>query len=86
MISVTVRRVFPFCLAYQDENVARKFAVNNWLTTDSSFSDPYTLTKNENLNIRGTFEPFKGFRIELSGLRTYSEHTSEYFYYNGIGF
>ena len=73
-------------LGYQDENVALNFAGNNWLTKDSTFSDPYILTKNENLNIRGTFEPFKGFRIELSGLRTYSEHISEYFYYNGTGF
>jgi cell surface protein SprA len=76
----------PFLLGYQDKNVAVNFARNNWLTTDSTFSDPYTMTKNENLNIRGTFEPFKGFRIELSGLRTYSEHNSEYFYYNGTGF
>jgi cell surface protein SprA len=76
----------PFLLGYQDKNVALNFTRNNWLTTDSSFSDPYTLTKNENLNIRGTFEPFKGFRIEISGLRTYSEHISEYFYYNGTGY
>jgi cell surface protein SprA len=76
----------PFLLGYQDKDVARNFASNGWLTTDSTFSDPYILTKNENLNIRGTFEPFKGFRIELSGLRTYSEHVSEYFYYNGAGY
>ncbi|MBS1233496.1 MAG: gliding motility protein [Bacteroidetes bacterium] len=66
--------------------MALNFAGNNWLTQDSTFSDPYILTKNENLNIRGTFEPFKGFRIEISGLRTYSEHISEYFYYNGAGY
>ncbi|MBP1668180.1 MAG: cell surface protein SprA [Bacteroidetes bacterium] len=76
----------PFLLGYQDKDVALNFAGNNWLTQDSTFSDPYILTKNENLNIRGTFEPFKGFRIEISGLRTYSEHISEYFYYNGAGY
>ena len=37
------------------------------------------MSKTENLNVKGTFEPFKGFRIELSGLRTYTEFNSEYF-------
>jgi cell surface protein SprA len=74
---------FPFILGYQDNSIIRNFAVNQWLTTDSTFSNPYTLTKSENLNLRGTFEPFKGFRLELSALRTYSQHVSEYFYYDG---
>jgi cell surface protein SprA len=74
---------WPFLLGIQNRNVARDFAMKGWLTMDTTFSDPYTLTKNENVNLRGTFEPFKGFRIELSGLRTYSEHMSEYFYYTG---
>ncbi|MBN1414554.1 MAG: cell surface protein SprA [Bacteroidales bacterium] len=73
----------PFLLGYQDNDIVREFAVNGWLTKDSTFSNPYTLTKNENINIRGTFEPFKGLRIELSALRTYSEYISEYFYYDG---
>ncbi len=83
---------WPFIAGYQDEDMVRDFAINGWLTTDSTFSNPYTLTKNENLNVRGTFEPFRGFRIELSTLRTYSENMSEYFYYDnsspygGFGF
>ena len=74
----------PFIAGYQDDNMIREFATNGWLTTDSTFSNPYTLTKNENLNVRSTFEPFRGFRIELSALRTYSENVSEYFYYDGF--
>jgi cell surface protein SprA len=73
----------PFILGYQNDEFVKEMAVNQWLTTDSSFSNPYTLTTNENLNVRGTFEPFRGFRIELSALRTYSEHISEYFIYDG---
>lgn len=75
---------WPFLLGYQNENIIKDFAVNGWLTTDSTFSNPYTMTKNENVNIRGTFEPFRGFRIELSALRTYAEQMSEYFIYDGV--
>jgi cell surface protein SprA len=75
---------WPFIAGYQDEAMVKDFAINGWLTKDSTFSNPYTLTRNENLNVRGTFEPFRGFRIELSTLRTYSENISEYFYYDGL--
>jgi len=75
---------WPFIAGYQDEDMVKDFALNGWLTTDSTFSNPYTLTVNENLNVRGTFEPLRGFRIELSTLRTYSENISEYYYYDGL--
>ena len=55
----------PFLLGYQDMNFARDAAEKGWLTTNPAFSDPYTMSKTENLNIKGTFEPFKGFRIEI---------------------
>jgi cell surface protein SprA len=72
----------PFLIGLQDHNFARHAAEQGWLTTSKSFSDPYTMSKTENLNVKGTFEPFKGFRIELSGLRTYTDFNSEYFHYS----
>jgi cell surface protein SprA len=72
----------PFILGWQDSTFVRKAARNDWLTHDPAFSNPFILQQTENLSIRGTFEPFRGFRIELSGQRTYSQNVSEYFIYN----
>jgi cell surface protein SprA len=72
----------PFLLGYQDPGFARKAADNGWLTTNPAFSDPYTMSKTENLNLKATIEPFKGFRIELSALHTYTDFNSEYFHYS----
>jgi len=72
----------PFLLGYQDRNFVREAASKGWLTTNPAFSNPYTMSRTENFNIKGTYEPFKGFRVELSGLRTYTVFTSEYFYHN----
>jgi cell surface protein SprA len=72
----------PFLLGVQDKNFVQHAASQGWLTRNPAFSNPYTMSKTENLNVKGTFEPFRGFRIELTGLRTYTEFNSEYFYYN----
>ena len=72
----------PFILGWQDTTFVKRAADNSWLTTDPAFSNPYTMLKTENFSIRGTFEPFRGFRIELSGQRTYSRNITEYFIYN----
>ena len=81
----------PFILGYQDRNFARDAAANGWLTQNPAFNTPYTMNVTENLNIRGTFEPFRGFRIELSAVRSHTRSRSEYFYYSdtlatGAGF
>ncbi|MBN1789659.1 MAG: cell surface protein SprA [Bacteroidales bacterium] len=71
----------PFLLGVQDRQFIKDAASNGWLTRNEAFTNPYTMSKTENLNIKGTFEPFKGFRIELTGTRTYTDFTSEYFHY-----
>jgi cell surface protein SprA len=71
-----------FLLGAQDKDFIRDAASRNWLTRNPAFSDPYTMSKTENLNLKGTFEPFKGFRIELTGLRSFTQFTNEYFYYD----
>ena len=73
----------PFILGWQDANFVRDAASNGWITTDPDFSTPYNMTNTENLNIRGTFEPFRGFRIDISALRTHTKNVSEYFLYEG---
>jgi cell surface protein SprA len=71
----------PFLLGVQDRQFIKDAASNGWLTRNEAFTNPFTMSKTENLNIKGTFEPFKGFRIELTGTRTYTDFTSEYFHY-----
>jgi cell surface protein SprA len=72
----------PFLLGVQDRSFVKRAASQGWLTKNPAFSNPYTMSKTENFNIKGTFEPFKGFRIELTGQRTYTDFNSEYFYFN----
>ncbi len=72
----------PFLLGFQDPDFGRYAADKGWLTTNQAFNDPYTMSKTENFNVKGTFEPFKGFRIEISGLRTYTDFNSEYYHYS----
>lgn len=72
----------PFLIGMQDKDFVRQAAANGWLTRNPAFTDPFTMSKTENLNIKGTFEPYRGFRIELTGQRSYTQFDSEYFYYN----
>ena len=75
----------PFILGYQDKNFVRNMN-EDWLTKDPAFSNPYTMTKSENFTIRSTFEPFRGFRVDLTATRTYAENMSEYFIYETDSF
>ncbi len=70
----------PFLLGIQDENFARHAASKGWLTRNDAFSEPFTMSRTETFNIKGTFEPYKGFRIDLTGSRSFSEFNSEYFH------
>lgn len=51
----------------------------NWIARDSLQSNPYVQTQSSSLNIRATLEPIKGFRIDLTATRTYTESVSEFF-------
>ncbi len=73
---------FPFVLGWQNENFA-EFAKNNgWITQDPRLSSPFLLTESENLNLRTTIEPITGIQINLTGTRSKSENSREYYVYN----
>jgi cell surface protein SprA len=61
------------------EDIRFKAAQNGWLTSDTLLNNPYMLKSNDNLSYRLQFEPFKDFKIELTGNRTRSENHTEYF-------
>lgn len=66
----------------KNDNIYNIAAANRWLTTDSILSSPYTRRKTESLNYRVNAEPFSGFKIDISGNRTYAENAQHYFRFN----
>lgn len=85
--SVGLAPGLPFILGVQDKDFAYNAGNEyRWLTTDTLLNVPYTMTHTDNLNVRTTFEPFDGFRIDLNAFRSYTENKSEYFSYDEDGF
>ena len=54
-------------------------AERHWLTTDSLMNSSFQRRRNETFNYRVNVEPFKDFRIDVSGNRTKTENYTEYF-------
>lgn len=50
-----------------------------WITADTLQSAPLVQTQSSSFNLRATLEPIKGFRIDLTATRTYTESVSEFF-------
>jgi cell surface protein SprA len=50
-----------------------------WISIDTLQSNPLIMTQSSSLNLRATIEPIKGFRIDLTATRTYTESVSEFF-------
>ena len=50
-----------------------------WISIDTLQSYPLIQTQSSSLNLRATLEPIKGFRIDLTATRTYTESISEFF-------
>lgn len=69
----------PFALGWQDENFAWKAVRNNWLTVDSAMVDAFKLTHSTSYSYRVTIEPFPFARLDITGTRTLSRNTLEYY-------
>jgi cell surface protein SprA len=72
----------PFVFGWQNENFADMARDNGWITNDPRLSNPFLLTKSENLNLRATIEPITGIQINITGSRVKSENSREYYVYN----
>ncbi len=57
----------------------------HWLTTDSLMNSSFQKRKNQTFNYRVTVEPFKDFRIDVTGNMTKTETYTEYFRSFGDG-
>lgn len=73
---------WPFVFGMQDTGIVRKFVDKEWLTRESTFSKPFEFNKTEELNIRATFEPYKGLRIDFNASRSYSEFNEQLFFFD----
>jgi cell surface protein SprA len=72
---------WPFVFGIQDTGMVRHAIDNNWLTGESTFSKPFEFNRNKELNIRATFEPFKGLRVDINASRSYSESNEQLFFH-----
>ena len=68
----------PFTFGSQND-IRTNAASRNWIVQNSSLNSLYKTNSSNNLNIRGTFEPFNKFRIELNANKTTSNNLQEYF-------
>lgn len=70
---------YEFVLGSQ-EDLLTKGIQNNWFNTNTNLiTQQVSKTNRQNLNTRGTIEPFKRFKINLSGTRTLTTNDN-YFY------
>lgn len=65
---------FVFGRQYSDLDLANKIVQDNWLVKDSSLNILFNRTHNSNLTYNATYEPFKGFRVTITGTRQYAEN------------
>ncbi len=73
---------WPFVFGMQDTGIVRKFIDRDWLTRESTFSKPFQFNRSKELNIRATYEPFKGLRIDINASRSYSEFNEQLYFYD----
>ena len=60
-------------------DIRGRAASNGWITYDTLLNNPYMKKHNMNLSYRVKLEPFKDFRIEVTGNQTRSRNHTEYF-------
>jgi len=76
---------FVFGRQYSDIDLFNKIVQDNWLVKDSSLNILFNRTHNANLTYNATYEPFKGFRVTITGTRTYAEnYQANYRYVNSV--
>ena len=69
----------PFALGSQNIDIRDLSSRGGWLTSNTNLNQFFKLTDSETINLRGTLEPIKGFRIELTANRTKTNNIQEIF-------
>ena len=81
----------PFVLGSQNIDIRELSSQGGWLTSNTNLNQFFRMTNSETLNLRGTLEPIKGFRIELTANRVKTNNIEEIYrfdselgYYNSF--
>ncbi|RKD91919.1 cell surface protein SprA [Mangrovibacterium diazotrophicum] len=72
----------PFLFGWQDEDFARKAALKGWITKDTTLNSPYIMSHNEAWSFQASLVPIPNLNVNLSGSRSASENSSEYYLYD----
>lgn len=75
---------FKFMTGQQQRDFAMQAIKNGWMTTDSTFNDPYEMNNSQSLQFRASFEMFKSLKVELNASRTKDWAMSEYYIFDGV--
>ncbi len=70
---------WQYIAGFQDPDFPVRAFDRGWLSSDSLINTPWSMTHTEKLNLRATFEPFKGFRVDLTANRNEASNVSEFF-------
>lgn len=77
---------FKFITGIQERGFALRAVQSGWMTTDSTFNEPYEMTHSQNLQVRSSIELFKALKIELTAQHSKSHDLSEYYLFDAGGF
>ena len=69
----------------QNNNILQTSIDKGWLSTDSTFNQPYTERHTDQYNYKVTLEPFTDLKIDVTGTRNYSKNFQEYFRADDMG-
>lgn len=72
----------PFLMGWQDRNFAVKAAEKGWITTDTTLNSPFMFNEYERIYLRALWEPLPDLTITLTGNRSFSRNTTEYYDYD----
>lgn len=73
-----------FAFGFTDESYIDKAMSRGWLITDDGQTSPAMWSRTNELNIETNFEPFKGFKVQLTFNRTDNRTRQIQFMYEGM--
>ena len=72
---------WKFIMGDQSSDFVDLARQNRWLTTDTSFYNPYLMSQIQNITFRARVEPIRDFTIDITGTR---QKSSSKIYYNVV--
>jgi len=74
---------YPFALGWQEsmESLLERATYQDWLVKDTLLIHNIGKTRNENLDLKASIQPFKGVRVDLSANRMISNNKTVQLYY-----